>query len=154
MAQTKINLKRQINTSGQSYVFAYRSASNQTISNTTVTTVIFNSEIEDTLGEYNISTGIFTATEDGVYQVVANIHWAGVPSGQWVQTYITAGGTVYTMWYDTIVATISQKQADAKGIFKLAAGDTVEIKVQQNSGGNLDIRAFAYTTSLFITKIS
>lgn len=51
------------------YVYALRITSNQTINQSTLTTIIFNSEPQDWGSDYNTTTGVFTAPDSGVYNI-------------------------------------------------------------------------------------
>ena len=70
----KVTLQNVMNLfqSQMSHVFARTDAGQDIVSNTT-TTIVYGTEIRDTLGEFNTSTGVFTATYAGYYLVNAGI---------------------------------------------------------------------------------
>jgi hypothetical protein len=124
-------------------------SSNRTIANNTWTDIIYNEETVDTLGEYNTSTGIFTAKDAGVYIVIAKVHWINRNAN--VSYYISLSkNNNYTpgnmkRFADQINANNGNSSQSVTAIFDLVAGDTMRVKVYQNSGGNETIDAEAYT---------
>jgi len=138
----------------QSCVGAYLS-SNSSISSGTGTTIVFNTEVEDTLGEYNNSNGIFTATEDGVYQINTNIVWQASVANKNYFLIIYHGGTevLRTITYaNTTFGALSQT---ASWCGRLESGDSLKVVGYQDSGSNrLIIASGRGYTFLSIAKIS
>jgi hypothetical protein len=135
----------------QSYVLAQLITTDQNIGNSTVTTVIFNSVIADTLSEYNNTTGIFTAKIAGKYLIVGCVEWAGGNDGVDYELRIVTNQTF-----------ISQQESGQNGhlfqertvLISLAVGDTVKIQVNQYSGGNELILSDNFRTVLSIIKVA
>ena len=71
---------------GASRVDAYRSSA-QTLTRLAYTTVIFNAEEYDNLGEYNTTTGEFSPNNSGYYYVSARIASANVA---WISSQVWA----------------------------------------------------------------
>jgi len=119
----------------QSYVRASTS-SNKTINNTTATTVAFDTETTDTLGEYNPVSGVFTATDAGNYVVSYGVTWKDLnTSGAYYNSRIVVGGaTRFQQTHSPSAATTYLTQTQTATI-ALEAGDTVTITVYQSSGG-------------------
>lgn len=66
----------------QSRFSAWRNGDvNNITGDSTVYTVVFNTEEYDIGGNYNNSTGVFTASVDGVQILSTGIHWEGATSG-------------------------------------------------------------------------
>jgi hypothetical protein len=120
----------------KSAFFAFRNTSVQTIANNTLTVVVFNSEDYDKSSEYDNTTGRFTATVPGVYQVGAQIRLSAA-----------GGGTTAVGVYKngTLMAEANRPNAVAfESIpvscqLDLVATDFVEIKMLQNSGASRDV---------------
>ena len=133
----------------QSYVYAYRNSA-LTVAKTTYTTFIYPSEAADRLGDYNNSTGIFTAKHDGVYHVVSRVQFD--TGGYTLWNVINVNGArnhntyaiSYTA-YDTLLNSAS---------VYLTSGQTVKIEVYQTSGGNISSWIDAAGSNLTITKVS
>ena len=140
----------------QSYVLVNRNSTtgDQVIAHNTWTTVIFDEEIVDTLGEYNTTTGIFTAKDDGVYQVSAWIVWANTnATKQYRIAIITPTNTYPPIWVST--ANESYHPSHLSMSVKLTAGQTIYIQAYQDSGGNESLTAPIDTwNNLTITKVS
>ena len=119
---------------------AYLSSS-QNISNTTATTLVFQTEVYDTNSAYDTSNGIFT-----------------VPSGQGGRYYFTFGARA-SNWNTSEVSIYLEDQASqsrivfedgdahgdnntfaVSGIADLSAGNTVKVQYYQNGGGTTSPR--------------
>ena len=120
------------------YFEAYRSSA-QSIANATETTLIFDTEIVDTAGEYDNSTGIFTPQTAGYYVLIAN-----VPGDQWtnVRFYIK-------IIKDSTTIATSEQKATGGGYFPAlscsviaysdGSSDTFKVDVYQNAGSSQNI---------------
>ena len=142
----------------QSYVLATRSVS-QTIPNGgTPTDVVFDNEINDTLNEYNNSTGIFTAKTAGVYMVVSTLTWKNISaSGHNVIVVGGAGSYGSKFAAFTPAATEAYHWLENSNIVYLAVGGTIKITAYQDCPGSRDIVGDDFIgneTMLAITKLS
>lgn len=106
-------------------------------------TIVFDSEQFDLAGEYDTSTGIFTASQTGAYQFIANVT-ISYPTAQtnvtWFRAYFVTSLGKFSLW-----ATSGSPATDAGVIgwtgylhASLAAGDTVyvTVSVEDRSGSN------------------
>jgi hypothetical protein len=126
-------------------VSAYR-ATQQTLTDNTLETFIFNVELEDNLGEYDHTTGVFTAAyagrfifnwtflSDSVAWTAGDIIWSLLSKDGSTSTSSTANkrGSRHT-----IEAALTAFMATTgTGILTLAAGETGEIKILIDRGAN------------------
>lgn len=128
---------------GYSHVRATRD-SVQSIPNNTVTTVIFDDEEYDTLGEYNASTGVFTATVAGYYIVSGggSLASAAFTAADYFTALLYKDSTCVAVGdVDRADATITTHRASyvAAGVH-LGVGETVAIKAIHTQGGAVNIR--------------
>jgi hypothetical protein len=132
----------------------------RTISNATWTTVIFNIETQDTLGEYDNTTGIFTAKDAGTYMISAEVYWVNVDATKAYALTLVKNNTLNaTNTYrhrQVLSSALEVFPQFISGIFNLAAGDTLRVQVYQNSGGNETINATTYPLDnwLSIVKVA
>jgi len=143
-----------VNFPRQSYVRALMSGT-QTIANATYTVLVFDTEGADVLGEYDNSTGIFTAKDAGVYAVTAVVLWQNTDANKQYMSYI------YTSVINSPIINKNDATANAwwsqtpNFIISLPAGGTIKVTVYQNSGGNETVYGTGSTwTALQITKVS
>jgi hypothetical protein len=129
---------------------ARRASSNQTVSSTSATDVIYNSIIKDTHGMLNTSTGIVTVPESGFYSIKANAEYGSYTANETSNLIIQVNGT-------TIAA--SDKQINATSFFHgvgadyyLNANDQIKIQVQSPTDTSYTINN-SVRTNLSIFKI-
>jgi hypothetical protein len=133
----------------QSYCHAVLT-SPQTITHDTWTTIIFDSKVDDILGEYNNSTGVFTAKEDGVYVISYSARW-NTSFVALVQFKIWADGAAYSDLYRSVqTPNRTYSQTFTKSV---SSGNTIYIQARQNSGSNKSLIQFG-TTRLSIVKVA
>jgi len=110
----------------------------QTISHSTYTTVVFNSEY-DVLGEFNTSTGGFTPLTNGNYFITSTITWKNTDANKLyvVRIYKNTEQGVATFYQSAAAGTYTPMAVS--GLVSLTTSDTLYIKVYQNSGGNESI---------------
>lgn len=141
----------------QSYVKAHRESS-QTIANNTYSTVIFDTVDTDVLGEYNNSTGIFTAKDDGVYAISVITSWDAMNSSKDYRTIILDNGGYVFEKRDIPPTNTATWGQPLTYYAKLTAGQNLRVQVYQNSGGNETLIGGPSGTGrwccLVITKIS
>ena len=127
--------------SAQSGFSAYRAAA-QSIANETGSVLIFSTEVYDTLGEYDNTTGIFTATVAGTYQCnwSVGLTTATYEIGEFMYTHILKNNltTVGNSYYGQITrceAAVTQGISSVGScIFQLAIGDTLRVLAVHNQG--------------------
>lgn len=138
----------------QSGVLAYLS-SDQTIGASTATTIAFDAEVYDTLGEFNTGTSTFTAKDVGTYLFIIRAHWANVNSGV---RYDIRGNTMGgTRFYHTqyMPANSARYQEIVVGTYQLTAGATFTAEAVQYTAGNEVLLGAGTTyTILYIVKVA
>lgn len=118
---------------------------NQTIANSTFTAISFDSEVYDTDTMHDNSTNPtrITFTTAGKYDVTICFTWGGAP-GTAAEYTVRLNGTTQILY-----ASVRPAGAGELTFFwgmperSFSAGDYIELRVRQNSGGNLDIVAGA-----------
>jgi hypothetical protein len=118
---------------------------NQSTSNVTLTTVTWDSELFDTSGFHDNSTNNSRITipsgKAGKYLFIATINWNNSASG-YREGRFTQNGTAKT--YFNFAATPTGEAATVGHmILDCAVGDYVEIKVEQSTGGSLDMKPYS-----------
>lgn len=117
----------------------YLSAAPQSLTNATFETVIADVKEIDTRNAYDTSTGEFTVPEDGTYDFTGSFRFDTNGTGERLYGLeINNNGITYEVGWAAAVGG-SPTRADGSIIKKLVAGDVVELKAYQNSGGNLDL---------------
>jgi hypothetical protein len=106
----------------------------QSITDTTLTSVVFNTQTEDNLGEYDSVTGVFTALEAGTYSVKSSIMFANVAwaAGKDAWMAIYKNGAIYSVLDDFAC------QANFTDYLKLGGSDEIELL----SDDYFDIRVY------------
>ena len=117
---------------------AYKSGSVQTISNSTVTKITFESEEFDT--NNNFASSRFTPTVAGYYQTnwLINIS-SGSGSYEWV-SYLRKNGTTYKTGLDA--GSLQYGIGGSALVYLNGTTDYIEIWSFQGSGGSKDILAY------------
>jgi hypothetical protein len=112
-----------------------------TITTATTTTLTFDSERFDLGGLHSTSsnTARLTAPVDGVYAIFGHIRWDNNATGVRELIVRLNGATI-------IAAEKDDAAGEAMGqslatLYQLAAGDYVELRARQTSGGNLNVTA-------------
>lgn len=125
----------------------------QSVANSTITAITFDSEREDSLAMHstvsNTSRLTVPAGWGGMYLIGAQINWAGSSVG-FRHTQITINNT------NNLIQSVGPNSTSAQNdgvpvttLNRLAVGDYVEAKVWQNSGGNLNTAAIAGSSPEF-----
>jgi hypothetical protein len=109
-------------------------ATTQNITDATLTTIVFGTEALDTRAEYNNATGIFTASEQGLYNISAEVpHDATVTAGNVWRLTITT--TTDTFVHDYIVPSAALGAISlAQASVRLRVGDTARATIQRVTG--------------------
>jgi hypothetical protein len=146
-----------LGTDGMSHVYATRGSA-QTIATATETAVVFSTEVTDTLGEYNPSTGVFTAAEAGWYSVCARatINSTSWTAGHLQRTYLRINSAncyrtnkyaeATTSHYTGIEWTVPMVWLDA--------GDTLALYFYHTRGADCALYADATANWLQIDRIN
>lgn len=119
-----------------------RSDAGQNISHAGINILVFEDEIYDTDGEYDPTTGVFTAEHTGWLHVTASVLFDA--STTWAATEIVR----LSVWIDGVLRDYLDLQTDfsAANIFvhargsstiRVAAGEVVTLRLYQDSGGAL-----------------
>jgi hypothetical protein len=139
----------------QSCVYA-NCTNNQALATGSQTTIIFNNEITDTLGEYNSTNGIFTAKIAGVYSVSTTIGIKDVNSGAGYGIYVRTDSSSVASTYEVAPASTSHYSKSINSNIYLSAGQTIKIIVYHSAGHTEYINATtgSYLNVLTITKVS
>ena len=108
----------------------------QSIPNDTLTTVALNSEAFDTAGLHNttVANSRLTAPVSGIYSLTAAANWFVNPTGSRIAQIWQNGSTLLI---SDSVAPNQDEDHVLSTIARLSAGDYVELRVQQTSGGDL-----------------
>lgn len=123
---------------------AYNSAT-QSIPNSTITALTFNTNIRDTgIHSVSVNPTRFTAPFDGTYLFFAQTHWTANAGGVRRATYSYLNGGLSTPTFEDNIS-IPTNNIDVNnhivGILPLVAGDYLEFRVSQDSGGSLNTGA-------------
>lgn len=123
-----------------SHVFV-NTAAGQSIVNDSNTTIIFDNEVTDTLGEYDHTTGIFTAIYAGTYLINSCIAYS--ITSVWViadsiKAFIDVNDApiVQTYALAPYSSTYRQSALPISTVYTLSAGDNIRIKSRQSAAGN------------------
>lgn len=129
-------------------VIAHRTGSALTIPVSTVSTIVFDSEVIDRASNYDTSTGIFTAPVAGVYLVTASLRLQnnGVSATTMDNAYLSKNNATTSSSTDAVRLSQATESSsinagsnpfDMTGShqFSLAANDTLRVKVAMGTGG-------------------
>jgi hypothetical protein len=117
-------------------------STNQTISNSTNTLISFSAEAWDTDDLWTVGSPTrLTIQTGGYYALTAGTLWASDPTGRRLTEILLNGSTVLTRSEDPPHSGTSGNAQIVATIASLSAGDYVELRVFQSSGGSLDIVA-------------
>ena len=139
-----------------------KTANSTGLTDNTTQDVVFNSEVVNTFtgSEYNTSTGVFTASEAGLYNIQATVG-VSESGGDILRSilYINKNGSVYCRAYELTMASnqdIQTASGSGSHILSLEANDTVKITIYCNTdaGATWTISGNSNGISLLtITKI-
>jgi hypothetical protein len=120
----------------------YKTA-NQSISNAVETTVSFDGEVYDTSNFHDNTTNnsrmTIPAGLGGKYLVNVNFAYAANATGQRVGYIFTGLGGLYMLNAISPNSTASQANVSFSAILNMTAGDYIEMKTYQDSGGSLNL---------------
>ena len=125
------------------YFHVYKSA-DQTISNTTFTTVTFDSEEYDSGSDFASNT--FTAPSTGYYYMYSQLGWASSTDATYCINRLMKNGSAIN---HNIFSSYESSSSYGGRIISLSASDTVTVQCYQNSGGDLPLYGGAVQASQF-----
>lgn len=135
-------------------VAQYERTSVQTISTNTLTIVDFNSKVADTSG--NVTTGAswkFTASVQGWYEVQPTVFYAASATGaRDIELYKNGVLDRYVALEGNPSASFGVMLVGSTKIF-LLAGDYIDVRTVQSSGGNLNIDGATVTAHITISRL-
>ncbi len=126
-----------------------RRTSTQSIPNGTFTAIQLTSETWDHQGLHSsVNNSRLTAPIDGVYLITANVFWAGNSTGG-RDLGISINGNFVAFDARPATSAISEAPLSVSTVYLMSAGDFAEAKVEQTSGGalNLDVGSGGSETS-------
>jgi len=121
--------------------FAATISSNLSIANATTTTVVFDSEIFDSDGKYNTSTGKFTPTVAGKYFFQTNLIMGGMGDNDYFDWLLKKNGTAFS--YSQLFSGAGSNNelgGTISGIVDLDTDDYVNVDVYQGTGSAQNIK--------------
>ena len=125
-------------------------SANQSINNTTLTTVTWDVETLDSDGFHSNVTNNSRITipsgKAGKYSIGVSLNWASNSTGL-RQILFAKNGTTFS-WSQNGTATTGATMVNKNIIVDLAVGDYVEIQAYQTSGGALNLQSNAVDTDL------
>ncbi len=133
-------------------------ATAQSMANGAFTKVIFNTEVFDNLAEYDNTTGVFTATYTGYYQVnaaalSANVTWG---AGEVWIIGLHKNGVIYSNGSRMIASAVitSQLSSNYSDIVYLVATDYIDMRIFQNQGAAVNIHNDATYNYFSVHRLS
>jgi len=141
----------------ESVNMASTNTASQSIPNATTTIVAFNSRFYDSHNALNTSTGVYTAPLSGKYRVSASVQFgsfAMAAATQEVLFYLYKNGSLY-MVLDTRGGTTTSVDwlVNGSASISLLAGDTIDIRVQQQSGSSRNLSGGSVQTSFCVDRV-
>ena len=132
---------------------AYATQNSQSIANSTETTVIYQNENFDTASCYNNSTGVFTPTVAGYYQLSWSvIYYGAITSGE-LYSYIMkngSGSATGFMGFDTIGGATVYGYSSGILVYANGTTDNFQVKTGQATGSAKTISNGSFFTGCLI----
>lgn len=141
------------NKRGTYYRSSVYKASAETINNGSLTGITFDTAVHDPVGSWNLTNGIWTCPQAGLYVVTGTVTADGTTGCLLTQIYKNGsvwrqcGQVSYNSGQGTAVAPI-------QGQVQVAAGDTVKIVAYQNSGSSSAVATGATNTACDICLLA
>lgn len=129
---------------------------NQTIPNSTLTALAFNTERydSDTMHDTVSNTGRITCKTAGIYALGATLQWAVNITGT-RQIILRLNGATILAGDRRAAFAVDDVQQTLDTHYKLAVNDYIEVLVKQTSGAGLDVTAAAaYSPEFYATFLS
>lgn len=119
-------------------------STNQTISSTSATTIVWNTEKKDTHAAYDPTTGTFTVPESGSYIFITRARLGSFTASEFANISIAKNGTII---YETRTDTVSRGITTPP--IPLVAGDLITVKSTSTADTSYTILAAATGESYF-----
>lgn len=131
-----------------------RTAAGQSMLNTDTTIVVFGTEIYDTHGAFNSSTGVFTAPAAGYYHVAAHCQVSdSSAAGIFFLDLYQNGSNVSRLCFQGKMGTNTENVGlGGSAVVKCAVGDTLDVRLTNQSGANETLIATAALNWIAIDK--
>jgi len=141
-----------ITLSNPSYVRAYRTASGTV---TTGSTLIFGTEVEDSNGEFNASTGIFTAKRPCRVRFSVKARASSLEAGKYFRLRVSSGGN-WVSTGDEFNASVSPREAyvSVDGVATLKVGQELYVQIATDAASLALTGASEEYTSIEINEIT
>ena len=125
---------------------AARASTAQTVSSTSLTTVVFNTKTSETfLGDshsgFNTSTGEYTVPAAGVYNISAGLRLGNLTSAEMYLVNILLNNTSVLCSQENADATITRAITVSRMGVRLKAGDVLVVQVKSSSDTSYEVRA-------------
>lgn len=151
------NLPGGLLTTGAEVVAYYAGAGDATdtsLAGSATTTIVFDTETTDTGGDYDNTTGVFTAPKAGMYHYAGQMYHSGNTEFHVVLQVDTGGG--YTDFAHGTEATDQPDDAVSvvTGMIKLSSGDKLRFGAANMSATSGRLRGTAYDTGENLTHMS
>ena len=144
-----------VKTVGSSTLCTASRTATQAVANSTATDVLYSTGTNSDYVTVDTATGVFTIKEAGVYFVRANIGWQLNATGGRLMWLTNSANTVYgSTPYEINVSSFSNLYGDSINKMNInfaasfTAGDTIKVRVLQDSGGSLNLTATWVETSV------
>jgi hypothetical protein len=137
---------------------SYETNAGQSLTTTTITTILYEDKIFDTHNSYNVSTGEYTVPISGIYRmdmrclVDASASWT---AGERAEGFIYVNGTLEAQDYNelNVTGTVTPQPNRVFYVASLNKGDVVTFRVRQNSGATVPLIAGAAYNQMSIERI-
>ena len=121
-------------------------ATDTALTGSTTTAIVYDTEVTDTGGDYDHTTGVFTAPADGIYFYAASLNHSGNTVVRPVIQIDTGGG-----YSDHAHGTDADQQPDGNtgvvtGVVSLSSGDLVRFAGQNKTATQGRLRGTAFNT--------
>ncbi|WP_052429718.1 hypothetical protein [Paenibacillus borealis] len=137
--------------SARSFIYGTHNAQ-QTIATNVWTKVIYGSEGNDNLGEYDPTTGVFTAKMAGVYAITASIQFTNATGGAELKLAVGSSSGVTSVISHTRPGSSGYTAASGALMLGVAAGGTLAIWMTSTAGATTNPDgAYSY---VMITRIA
>lgn len=141
LAAAIADLEAQIDAVGSQPACRVYNSGALSVNNTTLTALTFNSERHDPDAMHSTSsnTSRITIPEDGLYVVGAGVQWDSNSTGYRYIGIFLNGGATQLVGHRQPAHSFNEMVVET--VYKFVAGDYIEVKAEQSSGGALNVAA-------------